>query len=115
MPNRTISKRHRLLCRVTYATFQLLLNLRKFFEKSALYDERFSIYESLTDLCLLHACKIAPPLEYAVQALADTFIQNVFHIKILFVPVRLPEVNPIELIICNMKREVSKSNFAFKW
>ena len=43
MPLRTIAKRRRWLRRVTYTTGRILLNIRKFFEKEALYDRRISM------------------------------------------------------------------------
>ena len=49
-----------------------------------------------------------------VQNLADIFSQEDFSIKILFLPVALSELNPIEIAWGHVKTEVEKSNFDFE-
>ena len=61
-----------------------------------------------------HAKKIAPAPKYMVQHVADTFSEDDFSIKILFLPVAHPELNPIEMVWGHVKTEVAKSNFDFK-
>ena len=58
--------------------------------------------------------KLAPPKKYLVQELADKFSSRQFHIKIIFLPVAHPELNPIEMIWGTVKRAVSSANSNFK-
>ena len=61
-----------------------------------------------------HAKRIAPIPKYVVQDLADSFSDGDFCIKILFLLVAHPELNPIKMVRRCVKREVAKSNFHFK-
>ena len=58
--------------------------------------------------------KIASPANHAVQLLASIVTCENFHIKILFLPAKHPELNLIKQIWRIMKREASKPNFSFK-
>lgn len=54
-----------------------------------------------------------PPPKYLAQELADTFTEGDFHIKIIFLPVAHPELNPIEHVWDSVKRTVASQNFDF--
>ena len=58
--------------------------------------------------------RICPQPQYQIQAIADSFSTDTFHIKILFLPVAHPELNPIEMVWSDIKRHVCRSNFSFR-
>ena len=64
-------------------------------------------------ILLEHCLKIAPDPKYEIQAIADQFTQGQFSIKILFLPVSHPELNPIELAWAYTKRQIRAENFKF--
>ena len=61
-----------------------------------------------------HAKKIYPTPKYKIQKIADKFEQEGFSIKILFLPVAHPELNPIEMVWAFIKRTVASENMSFK-
>ncbi len=63
---------------------------------------------------LEEAKRLVPPPKYKVQQLADKFSLPNFDIKILFLPVSHPELNPMEMIWSYVKRKVGKNNLEFK-
>ena len=65
-------------------------------------------------MMLEHAQKIAPDPKYEIQDIADQFEDGEFCIKILFLPVAHPELNPIELAWAYLKNNISSQNFEFK-
>ena len=48
-----------------------------------------------TDIQLFDHGRIHPNPKYKIQKIADNFEKDVFSIKILFIPVAHPELNPI--------------------
>ena len=56
---------------------------------------------------------IYPSPKYKIQKLADEFASNGFDIKILFLPVAHPELNPIEMVWSFIKRKVASRNLHF--
>ena len=56
---------------------------------------------------------ILPP-KYKIQKLADQFETATFSIKILFLPVAHPELNPIEMVWAFIKRAVASKNMQFQ-
>ena len=65
-------------------------------------------------LLYAHAVRICPQPQYQIQAIADSFSTDTFHIKILFLPVAHPELSPIEMVWSDIKRHLCRSNFSFK-
>lgn len=63
---------------------------------------------------LEYAKKIYPNPKYKIQKIADEFTSGEFHIKVLFLPVAHPELNPIELVWSSIKRHVSSNNVHFR-
>lgn len=59
------------------------------------------------------AVKLHPGIYYEVQKLADTFQTPTFNIKILFLPVAHPELNPIEKVWGTVKRAVATKIWIF--
>ena len=62
---------------------------------------------------LIRARSIYPSPKYKIQKIADEFSSEDFCIKILFLPVAHPELNPIELVWGNIKRAVASRNLLF--
>ena len=62
---------------------------------------------------LHHARKIYPTPKYKIQKIADKFETETFSIKILFLPVAHPELNPIEMVWSFVKRSVASLNLKF--
>jgi hypothetical protein len=60
-----------------------------------------------------HAMSIQPPVKYLVQEAADNFTIGDFHIKFLMLPVAHPELNPIEMVWGNIKRQAASTNHTF--
>ena len=58
-----------------------------------------------------HAKSIAPRPKYMMQALADTFAEGEFCMKILFLRVATSELNPIEMVWVHLKMKVAKRSF----
>lgn len=63
---------------------------------------------------LEHARKIYPQPKCKIQKIADKFTNGSFELKIIFLPVAHPELNPIELVWSSIKRHVSKHNQLFR-
>ena len=63
---------------------------------------------------LEQAKKIYPAPKYKIQKIADKFQEGDFSIKILFLPVAHPELNPIEMVWGCVKRAVAAQNLSFK-
>ena len=55
-----------------------------------------------------------PGPKYKVKELADSFMDGEFEIKILFLPIAHPELNPIEMVWGCVKSAVSKANYRFR-
>lgn len=51
---------------------------------------------------------------YTIQKIADKFSEGDFELKVLFLPVAHPELNPIEMVWGIIKRKVSQRNLTFK-
>jgi len=51
---------------------------------------------------------------YSIQKIADTFSEGEFELKVLFLPVAHPELNPIEMVWGIIKRKVAQRNLTFK-
>ena len=62
---------------------------------------------------LSYARTVKPTPKYQVQELADKFTEEMFNIKIMFLPVAHPDLNPIELVWVTIKRAVAKGNLSF--
>jgi len=62
---------------------------------------------------LVEARKCHLGFKYAVQELADKFSNDTFSIKILFLPVAHPELNPMEMVWGTVKRAVASLNSSF--
>lgn len=62
---------------------------------------------------LEQARKIYPTPTYKIQKLANEFSSGDFSIKILFLPVAHPELNPIEMVWSFIKRSVAARNMHF--
>ena len=60
------------------------------------------------------ARSIYPSPKYKIQKIADKFTTESFQIKILFLPVAHPELNPIEMVWGFVKRTVAAQNMTFK-
>ena len=60
-----------------------------------------------------YARKIYPWPKYKIQKIADKFEREGFSIKILFLPVEHPELNPIEMAWAYIKRSVASQNLLF--
>ena len=54
-----------------------------------------------------------PPPIYKIQKIADKFETNDFKLKVLFLPVAHPELNPIEMVWGIIKRKVAEHNLTF--
>ena len=63
---------------------------------------------------LEQARKIYPAPKYKIQKIADKFTSADFNIKILFLPVAHPELNPIEIVWGRVKRAVARNNLTFQ-
>ena len=55
-----------------------------------------------------------PIPKYKIQKIADKFEKSGFQIKILFLPVSHPELNPIEMVWSLVKRKVASKNLTFR-
>ena len=66
------------------------------------------------DQLLQHAREIYPSPIYKIQKIANTFREGRFEIKILFLPVAHPELNPIEMLWSKVKRQVASKNMNFR-
>ena len=55
-----------------------------------------------------------PAPKYKIQKIADKFETEDFSIKILFLPVAHPELNPIEMVWGKVKRNVASRNMTFQ-
>lgn len=62
---------------------------------------------------LEYARSIYPAPKYKIQKIADKFSTDEFDIKILFLPVAHPELNPIEMVWSFVKRAVASRNLHF--
>jgi len=62
---------------------------------------------------LERAISIYPQPKYKIQKLADKFANDEAHIKIIFLPVAHPELNPIEMVWGLIKRRVASRNLHF--
>lgn len=62
---------------------------------------------------LEYARSIYPAPKYKIQKMADEFATEEFEIKILFLPVAHPELNPIEMVWSFIKRSVASRNLKF--
>lgn len=51
---------------------------------------------------------------YTIQKIANKVSRNGFELKVLFLPVAHPELNPIEMVRGIIKRKVSERNLTFK-
>ena len=60
------------------------------------------------------AKKICLTPKYKIQKIADKFEQEGFSIKVLFLPVANPELNPIEMVWAFIKRTIASRNMSFK-
>lgn len=54
-----------------------------------------------------------PPPIYKIQKIADKFETNELKLKILFLPVAHPELNPIEMVWGIIKRKIAECNLTF--
>ena len=61
-----------------------------------------------------YAKKVYPTPKYKIQKIADKFERDDFSIKVLFLPVAHPELNPIEMVWGFIKRKVASKNMSFK-
>lgn len=59
------------------------------------------------------ARQVKPNPKYLVQELADKFTDGAFIIKIIFLPVAHPELNPMEMAWGTVKRAVATANVTF--
>ena len=62
-----------------------------------------------------YARKIHPSPKCKIQKMADKFYTATFSIKILFLPVGHPELNPIEMVWCCVKCTVASRNMQFQF
>ena len=62
---------------------------------------------------LQEAHRLKPAAVYEIQRIADTFATGNFCIKVLFLPVAHPELNPIEMIWGRIKRKTASCNMTF--
>ena len=62
---------------------------------------------------LQEARRLKPTPEYEIQRIADLFAEGEFCIKILFLPVAHPELNPIEMVRGMVKRKCASLNMTF--
>ena len=53
-------------------------------------------------------------MKYVVEEVADRFTEGSFDIKILFLPVAHPELNPMEMVWGTVKRCVASNNRNFR-
>ena len=60
------------------------------------------------------AREVYPSPTYTIQKIANTYTIGMFHIKILFLPVAHPELNPTEMFWSKMKRDIAKTNITFR-
>ena len=65
------------------------------------------------DELLQHARRSYPSPTYKIQKIANTFQEGRFEIKILFLPVAHPELNPIEMLWSKRKCQVACRNMKF--
>ena len=63
---------------------------------------------------LSYARTVKPTRKYQVEEIADKFTEEMFNIKINFLPVAHPELNPIELVWGTIKRAVAKVDLSFR-
>ena len=63
---------------------------------------------------LAFAPSIYPSPQYNIQKITDNFNTKSFQIKILFLPVAHPELNPIEMVWGFIERTVAAQNMTFK-
>ena len=63
---------------------------------------------------LQQARKIYSSPTYKIQKIADKFREGDFEIKILFLPVAHPELNPLEMFWSKMKRGIATKNMTFR-
>ena len=63
---------------------------------------------------LKRAREINPMPAYKIQRIATKFNERDFQIKILFLPVARPELNPIDMLWPKIKREVATKNLNFR-
>ena len=70
--------------------------------------------EKNEDEPLERAKEIYPNSVYKLQKIADKFTRGSFHIKMIFLPVAHPELNPIEMIWSNLKRHIATTNMKFR-
>lgn len=61
-----------------------------------------------------YAKSIYPRPIYTIQKIADKFTADNFELKVFFLPVVHPELNPIEMIRGIIKRKVAERNLGFK-
>ena len=62
---------------------------------------------------LEQAREIYPSPIYKIKKIADKFSEGDFEIKILFLPVAHPELNPLEMFWSKMKRGIATKNMTF--
>ncbi len=63
---------------------------------------------------LAQARQIYPSPTYKIQKIANEFVTEEFNIKILFLPVAHPELNPIEMVWSKMKRSIAGKNMTHR-
>lgn len=63
---------------------------------------------------LEYARKLYPEPKYKIQKIADKFSTASFQLKVLFLPVAHPELNPIEMVWSIIKRYVASRNLNFR-
>ena len=66
------------------------------------------------DELLERAKEIYPNPVYKLQMIADKFTKGSFRIKILFLLVAFPELNPIEMFWSKLKRHIATTNITFR-
>ena len=57
--------------------------------------------------------KVSSSGKYKIQKLAHAFSSNGFEMKILFLPVNHPELNPIEMVWSYIERNAASRNLRF--
>ena len=63
---------------------------------------------------MAQARQIYPSPTYKIQKMANKFATEEFNIKILFLPVAHPELNPIEMFWSKMKRSIAGKNMTHR-
>ena len=63
---------------------------------------------------LKHKRSLKPALVYEIQRIPDTLACGDFSIKIPFLPVAYPELNPIKMVCGKLKRNSASENMTFR-